>query len=107
MLNTDPNADAFMRRILADPADPVPRLVFADWLEETGHSPNLAWAGYLRLADELASAPTDDVRRPKLIAEMDRLAGLVRARLTYRAQVFVAYPESMLRVLPARNMELV
>ena len=44
MTHTDPSADAFMRRILADPADPVPRLVFADWLEESGKSSNLAWA---------------------------------------------------------------
>lgn len=102
----DPTADAFMRRILADPADPLPRLVFADWLDETGHRSNMAWARFLRLADEIAGTLPDDPRAPKLAAELDRLRGLVRAKLTYPAQVFVAYPEAMLRVLPARCMRL-
>lgn len=106
MTHTDPYADAFMRRILANPADPVPRLVFADWLEESGKSSNLAWARFLRLADELANAPADDPRRPKLADDLERVGSLVRARLTYRAEVFVAYPEAMQQLLPARNMVL-
>ncbi len=104
MTHSDPTADAFIRRILADPADPLPRLVFADWLEETGTSSNLAWARFLRLADELANAPADDPRRPKLADELRRVGSLVRARLTYRAEVLVAYPEAMLQVLPPRCM---
>jgi uncharacterized protein (TIGR02996 family) len=106
MTHTDPSADAFMRCILANPADPVPRLVFADWLEESGKSSNLAWARFLRLADELATAPADDLRRPKLADELERVGSLVRAKLTYRAEVFVAYPDAMRQVLPLRNMVL-
>jgi uncharacterized protein (TIGR02996 family) len=106
MTHTDPSADALMRCILADPADPVPRLVFADWLEESGKSSNLAWARFLRFADELANAPGDDPRRPKLADELERVGSLVRARLTYRAEVFVAYPEAMQQLLPLRNMVL-
>jgi uncharacterized protein (TIGR02996 family) len=106
MTHTDPTADAFMRRILARPADPVPRLVFADWLEESGTSSNLAWARYLRLADELATAPADDRRRPKLARDLERVGACIRAKLTYRAELLVAYPEAMLQVLPARNMVL-
>jgi len=106
MTHTDPSADAFMRCILADPADPVPRLVFADWLEESGKSSNIAWARYIRLADELASAPADDPRRQKLADELDRVGSLVRAKLTYRAEVFAAYPDAMRQVLPLRNMVL-
>lgn len=104
MLDTDPNADAFMRRILADPTDPVPRLVFADWLEETGTSSNIAWARYLRLADELANAPADDPRRPKLKTMLDRLAKSIRAKLTFRAEMLTAHPNAMLRILPTRNL---
>jgi uncharacterized protein (TIGR02996 family) len=106
MTHTDPSADAFMRCILASPADAVPRLVFADWLEESGTSSNLAWARFLRLADELATAPADDPRKPKLADELDRVGSLVRAKLTYRAEVFVAYPDAMRQVLPLRNMVL-
>jgi uncharacterized protein (TIGR02996 family) len=106
MTHTDESADAFMRCILADPADPVPRLVFADWLEECGKSSHLAWARFLRLADELANVPDDDPRRPKLADELERVGSLVRARLTYRAEVFVAYPDAMRRLLPLRNMVL-
>ncbi len=106
MTRTDPTADAFMRRILADPADPVPRLVFADWLEETGAAVNVAWARYIRLADELANLPVDDPRRPKMADHLNRIGGLVRAQLTYRAELFVAYPDAMTRVLPTRNMVL-
>lgn len=106
MTHTDPSADAFMRCILADPTDRVPRLVFADWLEESGKSSNLAWARYLRLADELTNAPADDPRRPKLADELERVGSLVRARLTYRAEVFVAYPDAMRQLLPLQNMVL-
>jgi type IV pilus assembly protein PilB len=106
MMLINPTAHAFMRRILADPADPVPRLVFADWLEETGTSSNLAWARFLRLANELANTTADDPRRPKLAGELERVGSLIRARLTYRAEVFVAYPEAMGQLLPLRNMVL-
>jgi uncharacterized protein (TIGR02996 family) len=106
MPDTDPTADAFMARILADPTDPLPRLVFADWLEETGTASNVAWARFLRLAEELASAPAADPRRPKLAGELERVGGLVRARLTCRAEVLVAHPEGMLRLLPRRCFTL-
>src|SRR5688500_15000503 len=104
MHTTDPSADAFMRRILADPADCVPRLVFADWLEETGTSSNIAWARYLRLADELANTPARDARRPKLAASLNRISRSIRAKLTFRAETLTAYPDAMLQLLPARNL---
>ena len=42
--------DALLAGILADPDADLPRLVFADWLEETGHPANCARAEYIRLA---------------------------------------------------------
>ena len=44
--------DALLAGILADPDADLPRLVFADWLEETGHPANCARAEYIRLAIE-------------------------------------------------------
>lgn len=102
MTHTHPDADAFMRRILSNPTDALLRLVFADWLEESGTSSNLAWARYLRLADELANAPPDDPRREKMTVELAKIGSLIRAKLTCRAEVLVAYPDAMLQLLPAR-----
>jgi type IV pilus assembly protein PilB len=39
---------AFLRSILQNPDDEVGRLVFADWLEETGDPDCLIWAEYIR-----------------------------------------------------------
>ena len=36
--------NAFLGRIVACPDDPLPRLVFADWLDEAGGSAEAAWA---------------------------------------------------------------
>ena len=47
--------DALLAGILADPDADLPRLVFADWLEETGHPANCARAEYIRLAIEFAN----------------------------------------------------
>ena len=44
--------DALLAGILADPDADLPRLVFADWLEETGHPADCARAEYIRLAIE-------------------------------------------------------
>ncbi len=48
-MSSHPDADAFVRAILREPTDVTTRLVFADWLEETGRSENVAWARYIRL----------------------------------------------------------
>lgn len=44
-------ADVFLADILANPADDVPRLIYADWLEENGE---LARAEFIRVQIELA-----------------------------------------------------
>lgn len=56
-------AHAFLKSILADPVNPLPRLVFADWLEESGTRSNVAWAKYLRLAEEVAGLPETEPSR--------------------------------------------
>ena len=53
--------DALLAAVLAAPDDDLPRLVFADWLEETGHPANAARARFIRLqvAAEAAADRTD------------------------------------------------
>jgi uncharacterized protein (TIGR02996 family) len=104
MAHSDATADAFLRRILANPTDVTPRLVFADWLEETGVSSNIAWAHYLRLAEELANTPPTDARHSKLAESLRRISRSIRAKLMFRAETLTAYPDAMLRLLPARNL---
>src|SRR5262249_14462810 len=48
-------ATAFLRAVVADPADDATRLIYADWLEEQG-DPR---AQYLRLEMELAGVPPE------------------------------------------------
>jgi len=97
--------DAFLKAILVNPADPLPRLVFADWLEETGVRPNIAWAKYLRLAEEVATS-VDDVIRTKKSRLLERVGSLIQAKLRFKAELFVAHTECLRRVLPLRCMVL-
>lgn len=50
---TSPTETEFLAAIRADKADDLPRLVFADWLEETGEPDNVARAEFIRLGCEL------------------------------------------------------
>jgi uncharacterized protein (TIGR02996 family) len=59
MLDREP----FLRAIFAAPDDDLPRLVFADYLEEQGDA---AWAELIRVQCELARLPEDDPRWPEL-----------------------------------------
>jgi uncharacterized protein (TIGR02996 family) len=57
---------AFLDDILANPDDDVPRLVYADWLEEHGGPHGAARAEFIRVQCELARLPVDDDRRGDL-----------------------------------------
>ncbi len=57
------SADAFLRAIRAAPDDDLPRLVFADYLDETGDP---ARAEFIRVQCELAQLPDHDPRRRDL-----------------------------------------
>jgi uncharacterized protein (TIGR02996 family) len=58
--------DAFLRTIVANPDDDAPRLVYADWLDETEDRANADRAEFIRLQIRLESLPADDPQRPKL-----------------------------------------
>ena len=85
----DPNADAFMRRILSAPADPLPRLVFADWLEETGTSSNVAWAYFIRAQAELVTLEPNEVQAQALRSFTETLRERIRARLKIPVDTFL------------------
>lgn len=101
---TSEEADAFMRRYLTRPTDVTARLVFADWLEETGQPHNLAWAYYIRLRAEAERHDPNSAERRGLDRQADSYAPKVRANLTIPASLFVGYPKSLLQLLPSPNI---
>ena len=94
-----------MAAVLADPADPFPRLVFADYLDDTGSPAAAAWAEYLRLraaADEADDALRGDVVR----AAADAVAPRVTASLTVPAADFLADVPRFRDLLPVERFTL-
>src|SRR5437764_9153483 len=63
--------DALIAAIAAAPADDLPRLVYADWLEENGDP---AQAAFIRGQVELARLPPRAPKREKLAAELKAIA---------------------------------
>jgi len=55
--------DELLQAVIDSPDDDLPRLVFADWLEEQGE---LERAEFIRVQIELAKLPSLDMRRPEL-----------------------------------------
>ncbi len=68
--------DALLAGILADPDADLPRLVFADWLEETGHPANCARAEYIRLAIDETRHPAERGTRRKRKSRLDGLKAM-------------------------------
>ncbi len=101
---TSADADAFMRKYLTQPTDVTARLVFADWLEETGVPHNIAWAYYIRLKAEANLHDSDSDECDERNREADEYAPKIRANLTIPAALFVGYPKSLLQLLPASNI---
>jgi uncharacterized protein (TIGR02996 family) len=103
-MSSHPDADAFVRAFLRRPQDETARLVFADWLEDTGEAHNAAWAGYIRAK---ASAARHEFGSPEWRRSDDEAAGFaadVRANLTLPVGFFLNYPASLLRLLPGPNI---
>jgi len=74
--------DALLGGVLANPDADLPRLVYADFLEETGTPGNVARAEFIRTQIELASEEPDDQRRLELrVRERLLLNGNVKAWL--------------------------
>jgi uncharacterized protein (TIGR02996 family) len=63
----DMDEEPFLRAVAANPADPLPRLVYADWLDE--HADPVR-AEVLRVQVRLAELPADDPAAPGLAARL-------------------------------------
>jgi uncharacterized protein (TIGR02996 family) len=98
-MTAPPDALALFRTVLANPADETPRLVFADWLEDSGRPQDAAWAGYLRANTLEQGTAFDPARRDGFVAG-------VRARLTIPASVFVRHRDLLSRLLPPKNVRV-
>jgi uncharacterized protein (TIGR02996 family) len=102
-MHVHPDADAFVRAILRDPADVATRLVFADWLEETGEPANVAWAKYLRLMAE-TSHTAGTITFENRDRQARKLATEIQARLTIDATQLAGRVEHFRQFLPHQNI---
>jgi uncharacterized protein (TIGR02996 family) len=103
-MSSHPTADAFMRSYLRTPTDATARLVFADWLEETGTDANVVWAHYIRAKIEADRHDRGTPERKAFEDQAATFAPKVRANLTIPAKLFVDFPKSLLQLLPAPNI---
>src|ERR1044072_8337618 len=71
--------------IWEDSADDVPRLVYADWLEDTGEPAQVARGEFIRVQCELAKIAVDDPRDTALQAREKQLWSAWRT--TWRADL--------------------
>lgn len=97
-----PDADSFVLEHLRQPANATTRLVFADWLEDTGTPSNVAWAHYIRLREQVDRIAPDE--RGPLLRQAGTFAAKVRAKLSLAARVFARTPESVLQLIPMPNV---
>lgn len=65
--------EAILQSVLAEPEDDTPRLVYADWLEETGGPEEQARADFIRVQIELARLPKNDKGAKRLRAREKEL----------------------------------
>jgi uncharacterized protein (TIGR02996 family) len=104
-MSLHPDADAFMRAILDNPTEVTTRLVFADWLEETGGTSNVAWASYIRLMAETnaqpASAEYEEQQRKAMI-----FARSIQTKLPLAAGWQSEQLPLLLKLLPSANVTL-
>lgn len=71
--------DALLAAVLAAPDDDLPRLVYADWLEETGQPANAARAAFVRLQVEAERHPAGSTERADLLRRADEVFALYGA----------------------------
>ena len=97
--------EALLRAVCAAPDDDAPRLVYADWLEETGEPANIARAEFIRLQCELAPLHWKDERAAPLrqrtgelfkehgavwLAELPKLKGVIWGQYPLRGFINAA-----------------
>src|SRR5947207_2004490 len=72
----------FLAAIVDRPADDEPRLVYADYLDETGNALDAARADLIRVQIALDRLPEDDARRVELAEKQNELLDIHRAAWT-------------------------
>jgi uncharacterized protein (TIGR02996 family) len=82
------NVDALLREIIANPDDDVPRLVYADWLEEHGDGYDRERAEFIRVQCRLTALAPDAPEREALVA---REAELLRRNVQRWLAAFPAW----------------
>ncbi|VTT97306.1 type iv fimbrial assembly protein : : T2SE_Nter [Gemmataceae bacterium] len=98
---THPDADAFVRAILASPEDVTARLAFADWLQEQGGVPNLAWACYVRLHIEIADLESRGKKCGLLRREADGHATYITANVSVPAAAIRLTHDFIEQIIPS------
>jgi uncharacterized protein (TIGR02996 family) len=123
-----PDADAFLRAIVANPDDDAPRLIYADWLDERGDAER---AEFIRLQCSLA---TEQTKHSPVLLALESRAEDLRARhesewtpsvaslsrslrvhfrrgfvetVTLEARAFVAGADELFRLAPVQNLQIV
>jgi uncharacterized protein (TIGR02996 family) len=119
--------EAFLRDIIEHPEEDAPRLVYADWLEETGGAPGAVRAEFIRAQIECAGLPEDG---PQAVALRDRATQLLAdhgsswdpllrrhgedvryvrgfaEHIALRASVFLSQGERLFAAAPLRELRL-
>jgi uncharacterized protein (TIGR02996 family) len=101
LATTHPEADAFVARVLTQPDDRLNRLVFADWLDETGIDHLAAWAEYIRLRAAFAESGDEAFRK-----RADEVGCDVRARLTLHTLPGLKHLRWLPDLLPDHRIQL-
>lgn len=70
--------DALLRTIIAHPEDDLPRLVFADFLEESGHPAHVARAHFIRVQIEAEQHEVGSPEQEKYVVMAAELRGQFR-----------------------------
>ncbi|QDU20520.1 GspE/PulE/PilB domain-containing protein [Urbifossiella limnaea] len=99
-MSLHPEADALLQAFLDCPTDETPRLVLADWLDDSGLPENAAWAAFIRARCQAARLPAADAERTALLHTADRHAAAITVRLTVPAESFARGPAAFLDLLP-------
>jgi uncharacterized protein (TIGR02996 family) len=105
-MSLHPDAAAFMRSILDNPTELTTRLVFADWLEETGEPSNVAWAGYIRLMAKTNTHPPASAEYEEQQRKAMTFARDIHTKLPIAAGWQSKQLPLLLQLLPSANVIL-